>query len=74
MIPLRDYNRPQRVPLINYSLIAVNVFVFLYQLSLPGGADEFIADWGLKPSFVTKYVHREPVGVMERHTLLPGTG
>jgi rhomboid family protein len=71
MIPLRDYNRSRSVPFITYSLIAVNVLVFLYQLSLPGGGEEVIADWGLKPAFVTRYVHGEKVGVMELQTVVP---
>lgn len=34
MIPLRDENPTRRVPFVNYTLIALNVLVFLWQLSL----------------------------------------
>jgi membrane associated rhomboid family serine protease len=50
MIPLRDSLRPSRVPLVNYSLIALNVAVWLYELSLGPKLETLLRTWGLVPS------------------------
>lgn len=34
MIPIRDENPTRRVPFVNYTLIALNILVFLWQISL----------------------------------------
>jgi len=34
MIPLKDENPTRSFPIVNYCLIAVNVLIFLWQLSL----------------------------------------
>ena len=51
MIPLRDIIPSRTAPLVTISLIAVNVLVFLYQLSLGQGVDDFIMQWGLVPAY-----------------------
>jgi len=38
MIPLKDDNPTRTFPIINYALIAANVAVFLYQITLPPNA------------------------------------
>ena len=38
MIPLKDDNPTRTFPIINYALIAANVAVFLYQITLPANA------------------------------------
>lgn len=51
MIPITDANPARRFPIINLSLIALNVIVFLYELTLSTRAlDRFIAAWGVTPS------------------------
>ncbi|MBI1804383.1 MAG: rhomboid family intramembrane serine protease [Ignavibacteriae bacterium] len=50
MIPLRDANPSETTPFVNYTLIAVNGFVFLFELSLGRGLNAFIFDFGLIPS------------------------
>jgi membrane associated rhomboid family serine protease len=40
MIPLKDDNPTRTFPIINYALIAANVAVFLYQITLPPHAKE----------------------------------
>ncbi len=50
MLPLRDSVRPRSVPIANYSLIALNVLVFLFEASLPRGAfAQLLTQFGLVP-------------------------
>jgi membrane associated rhomboid family serine protease len=50
MIPISDANPLRRFPLVNWVLIAANVAVFLYELSLsPAQLDRLIATWGMTP-------------------------
>ena len=49
MIPLRDTIPSTRVPVVNYLIIAVNVVVFLYELSLGGNIEGFVRTHGLVP-------------------------
>ena len=50
MIPLRDVIPSRTTPVVTISLIVVNVLVFLYELSLGEGLDQFIRVWGLVPA------------------------
>ena len=57
MLPISDNDAPGRkFPIITWLLIAVNVLVFLYELSLGQGAhlEQFIQTWGAVPSVVVK--------------------
>ncbi|HUI30679.1 MAG TPA: rhomboid family intramembrane serine protease [Candidatus Acidoferrales bacterium] len=47
MIPLKDRNPSHIFPFINYLLIAANVVVFFYELSLGRHLDDFIVKYGL---------------------------
>src|SRR5213082_3619412 len=49
MIPLRDDNPAQRVPVVTRLLIVLNVLVFVVELSQGDGMPEFLRDWGLVP-------------------------
>lgn len=49
MIPLRDNNLHAKTPVVTIALIAVNIAVFLYQLSLGGHLEEFINTFGFIP-------------------------
>jgi membrane associated rhomboid family serine protease len=49
MIPLRDTIPSARVPFVNSSIIALNVLVFLYELSLGRHVEAFILAYGLVP-------------------------
>src|SRR5260221_2012454 len=55
MLPIGDDdNGPRRVPIITWALIAVNVAVFLYELTLSAsGLDQFILTWGAVPGAIT---------------------
>ncbi|MEA2530927.1 MAG: hypothetical protein QOG89_2571 [Thermomicrobiales bacterium] len=54
MFPIGDENQGRRLtPIVNYSLIALNVLVFLYELALSDRAlAEFIFRWGVIPAEV----------------------
>ncbi len=51
MIPISDANPTRRTPLINWLLIAINIAVFLYELSLRSHQlDLLITTWGEVPT------------------------
>lgn len=53
MFPFRD-NIPSRTfPIITILIIVINVFVFLYELSLGRGLERFIMQYGVVPAAVT---------------------
>ncbi len=51
MFPIRDTVRSRSFPIANYGLIAINVVVFLFEVSLgTRGFDRFIAAFGVVPA------------------------
>jgi len=51
VIPLKNMDPRRSVPVVTLLIIAANVLVFLYQISLPpAAADTFVRTWGLVPS------------------------
>ena len=50
MIPLRDINPSRNFPVVNTLLIAINVLVFLLQMSQGNGSDRFVYTYGLVPA------------------------
>jgi membrane associated rhomboid family serine protease len=52
MIPIGDVNPTRRVPLITYLLLAANIALFIYELSLGAQIDEFIGRWGVRSNEV----------------------
>ncbi len=54
MIPISDSPGVRRhFPYINVLLILANVLVFLYELSLGQGTDQFLTDYGVVPAAIT---------------------
>ncbi len=51
MIPLRDTERSRTKPVITKIIIAANVVIFLYQLTLGIGVEPFIYRFGLVPAY-----------------------
>jgi membrane associated rhomboid family serine protease len=52
--PLRDENPTQRVPFVNYGLMALNIAVFLYTWpSIVGGASWIVPGYGLVPTRIS---------------------
>ncbi|HEX5501967.1 MAG TPA: rhomboid family intramembrane serine protease, partial [Thermomicrobiales bacterium] len=62
MIPIGDYAGQRRsFPFVNYALIALNVLVFLYEVSLPGGRlQQFILAWGAVPAAIVQGGGQQP--------------
>src|SRR5262245_55053439 len=52
MIPIGDINPTRRVPIVNYLLIAANIALFIYELSLGTRLDGFIERWGVRSTEV----------------------
>jgi membrane associated rhomboid family serine protease len=50
LIPLRDIIPSRTTPVVTIALIAVNVLVFLFELSLGRAVDAFTLYWGLVPA------------------------
>jgi membrane associated rhomboid family serine protease len=50
MIPLKDNIPARRFPVVNISLIVVNVLVFIYQTQLGPELQPFIEQWGFVPA------------------------
>ena len=51
LLPLHDSRRPSTVPLVTGGLIALNVFIFLYQFSLdPFSTNDFVYAFGFVPA------------------------
>ena len=51
MIPIRDNVKSRTLPFVTWALIAANIFVFVYELSLPGPAlDALSYTYGLVPA------------------------
>lgn len=70
MIPVGDFLRRRTVPLVNWTLIAVNIAVFVYTLTLQTRPDEalplsrpiatsevdrFFFEWGFEPACLARY-------------------
>jgi len=49
MIPLRDTIPSRTFPFINYTFILLNLFLFLYQVSLGYHLERFLYTWGVVP-------------------------
>jgi len=53
LIPLRDSVRPKTVPVVNYALILINIYVFYIELNLtPKELEAFINNFGLIPQSI----------------------
>src|SRR5512142_3055820 len=53
MIPIGDANPTRRFPVMNWTLIAINVVVFLYELTLSSRQlDRLVSLWGVIPSSI----------------------
>ena len=68
MFPLRDHNPSRRTPYVTWSLMAINIAIFLsYVFRIPGGQElnQFFATWGMQPA--------EVMAGTDFHTLLTST-
>src|SRR5262245_47059748 len=72
MFPIGDFLRTRSTPYVNWTLIAINIAVFIYTVTLNtrpdsfvGGletseADRFLFDWGFVPACVADYFGLDP--------------
>jgi len=60
MIPLGDSVPSERTPFINYTLIALNVVIFFWELLLGSQADSFLTRWGTVPADIVNW-QRDPL-------------
>ncbi|HKY33502.1 MAG TPA: rhomboid family intramembrane serine protease [Candidatus Polarisedimenticolia bacterium] len=60
MIPLRDDNPSRSAPVVTVVLLAANILVFLYEMSLGPEIEELVFKMGLIPAEVTSAVRFEP--------------
>jgi len=54
MIPLRDNIPSEKIPLLNYLIMAANMAVFFHELSLGEQIEGFVREWGLVPWNMTR--------------------
>jgi membrane associated rhomboid family serine protease len=52
MIPLRDDNPSETVPVVTRGLIVLNTAVFLYEIMIGPDLRQFLFDWGMVPARV----------------------
>ncbi len=65
MIPLRDINPSRTFPFVNVFLIAANVLVFLYQLTLPAGTgQQFLMHYAMIPGQLGEFLGRPGVPLL----------
>ena len=62
MIPLRDNAAPRRLTPVNVALIAANVAVFVYELSLGARVGTLVARFALVPAAVTRALAANELG------------
>jgi membrane associated rhomboid family serine protease len=53
MYPISDSVSTRRTPVVTWTLIAINVVIFLYELSLGDNLDQFAMTWGAVPAYIT---------------------
>jgi membrane associated rhomboid family serine protease len=63
MIPLRDTNPSRTIPIVNYILIAANLVVFLFELSLDADLEKFIYNFGVVPASIMNDFNMMSIGV-----------
>jgi membrane associated rhomboid family serine protease len=65
MIPIRDENPTRRFPAVTVGLIAANILVFVYQVSLgPVRGEELVFHRGLIPALVWEFPGLEPLSAV----------
>lgn len=65
MVPIRDDNPSRTTPYVTYTLIGLNILVFLYELSLSGPQlQSFFNTWALVPAEFTASFQSGPSGTV----------
>ena len=63
MVPLRDNNPTRIVPFVTYTLVAINIAVFVYELSLGDQLEAFFRLWAVVPRELTASFAGQPTGL-----------
>ncbi len=63
MVPLRDNNPTRIVPFVTYALVAINIAVFVYELSLGDQLEAFFRVWAVVPRELTASFTGQPTGL-----------
>ena len=61
MIPYKDDNPTQTFPFVTIGIIALNVVVFLWEISSPAGMKEITYSYGAIPHSILTFQTRQPV-------------
>jgi membrane associated rhomboid family serine protease len=65
MFPIGDDNPTRTTPYVTYGLIAVNVLIFLYEISLPErGLNQFLGTWAVVPLQFTRELQGAPAAAL----------
>ncbi|MDB9528075.1 rhomboid family intramembrane serine protease [Oscillatoria sp. CS-180] len=68
MVPLKDDNPIKITPYVTYGLIAINVLVFLYELTLlPPDLMDFFQSWAVVPEQLTGSLHWKSITLSTVH-------
>lgn len=70
MFPFKDNIPTERFPVVTILLIAVNVAVFIYELSLGPAVDGFITSYGMTPYEITQGATVHPKGGIPAYATL----
>jgi membrane associated rhomboid family serine protease len=62
MIPLRDQIPTQRIPYVNYTLIGLNILVFVIQFLQGPNLDQFVFTYALIPAQITSNLSLTNIG------------
>jgi len=63
VVPIRDNNPIQIVPIVTYGLIAINIGMFAYQVSLGDTLEAFFQQWAVVPQLLTLSFQGKPTGL-----------
>jgi membrane associated rhomboid family serine protease len=63
MVPLRDDNPTRILPVVTYALIAINIVVFIHELSLGAQLETFFRVWAVIPRELTASFAGQPTGL-----------
>jgi len=71
LIPIRDTERTRRRPIVNWTIILLNLLVFAYELTLtPKGLQQFTVRWGVIPAVITNPGAFSPAALSQTAGLL----
>lgn len=72
MVPLHDNNPTRITPYVTYGLIGINIFIFLYEVSLPAPQlQSFVQSYAVVPSQLTaSFQSGDPAQILSQATTL----